>query len=136
LCRQRFGADAVALIGMGTHQGTVAAADDWDGEMEVKRVNPSRANSVERLFHDAGIPRCLLDLSRDNAATRMLHASKLERFIGVIYRPATELQSHYAEASLARQFDAFLWFDETTAVVPLAPAPMKSGLPDTYPFGL
>jgi len=50
-----------------------------------------------------------------------LRPSRLERFIGVIYRPATELQSHYAETSLAQQFDAFLWFDETTAVTPLAP---------------
>lgn len=136
LCRERFGAESVALIGMGTHEGTVAAADDWDGEMKAKRVNPSRSDSVERLFHDAGVTRCLLDLSHDNPATRALRSPKLERFIGVIYRPATELQSHYAEASLAQQFDAFLWFDETTAVTPLAPAHVKPGLPDTYPFGL
>jgi protein-L-isoaspartate(D-aspartate) O-methyltransferase len=136
LCRERFGAGAVALVGMGTHQGTVAAADDWDGDMKVTRVNASRRDSVERVFHDSGIARCLLDLSRDNPATRALRSSRLERFIGVIYRPATELQSHYAEAALAQQFDAFLWFDETTAVTPLAPAHMKLGLPDTYPFGL
>jgi erythromycin esterase-like protein len=136
LCRESFGAESVALIGMGTHEGTVAAADDWDGDMKVKRVNPSRSDSVERLFHDAGVARCLLDLSRDNPAARALRSPKLERFIGVIYRPATELQSHYAEASLAQQFDAFLWFDETTAVVPLAPAHVKPGLPNTYPFGL
>ena len=90
LCRERFGAESVALIGMGTHQGTVAAADDWDGDMKVKRVNPSRADSVERLFHDAGVDRCLLDLSRDSPAARSLRASRLERFIGVIYRLATE----------------------------------------------
>jgi erythromycin esterase-like protein len=136
LCRERFGAESVALIGMGTHQGTVAAADDWDSAMKVKRVNPSRSDSVERILHDAGVARCLLDLSRDDPATRALRPSRLERFIGVIYRPATELQSHYAEASLAQQFDAFLWFDETTAVTPLAQARVKPGLPDTYPFGL
>jgi erythromycin esterase-like protein len=87
------------------------------------------------LFHNAGIDRCLLDLSSDHPATRALRSSRLERFIGVIYRPATELQSHDAEASLAQQFDAFLSFDETTAVTPLAPAHVKRGLPDTYPFG-
>ena len=54
--------ESVALIGMGTHQGTVAAADDWDGDMKVKRVNPSRADRVERLFHDAGVDRCLARL--------------------------------------------------------------------------
>lgn len=62
LCRERFAAESVALVGMGTHQG---AADDWDGDMKVKQVNPSRSDSVERLFHDAGIAQCLLDLSHD-----------------------------------------------------------------------
>jgi erythromycin esterase-like protein len=114
----------------------VAADDDWDGDMEIKRVNPSRSDSVERIFHDAGVARRLLDQSSDNPATRALRPCRLERFIRVIYRTATELQSHYAEASLARQFDALLWFDEMTAAVPLAPAHANPGLPDTYPFGL
>jgi len=54
----------------------------------------------------------------------------------VIYRPDTELMSHYAEASLPQQFDAFVWFDETSAVTPLQPEAAKAGMPDTYPFGL
>ncbi|RVC58701.1 hypothetical protein EN779_18255, partial [Mesorhizobium sp. M4B.F.Ca.ET.088.02.2.1] len=60
----------------------------------------------------------------------------LERFIGVIYRPETELRSHYADASLPQQFDAFLWFDTTEAVTPLGPEHVRTGVPDTYPFGL
>jgi erythromycin esterase-like protein len=135
LCRERFGPESVALVGMGTHAGTVAAADDWDGDMNVKRVNPSRSDSVERLFHDAGVARCLLDLSHDNPAARALRSPKLERFIGVIYRPTTELQSHYAEASLAQQFDAFLWFDETTAVTPLAAADARPACPTPIRLG-
>jgi len=136
LCRQHFGAEQVALIGMGTHAGTVAAATDWDGEMEIKRINPSRPDSYERQFHDAGVPRFLLDLTTDGAAVRALKKQRLERFIGVIYRPETELMSHYADASLPQQFDAFLWFDETRAVTPLGPEHAEPGLPDTYPFGL
>lgn len=137
LCRERFGGNA-ALIGFGTHTGTVAAATDWDGDMEVKRVRPSRADSYERLCHDAGMPRFLLDLSkeRNEAVHRALLAPKLERFIGVIYRPETELQSHYSEACLPRQFDAYVWFDETEAVTPLGPEHARSGAADTYPFGL
>jgi erythromycin esterase-like protein len=65
-----------------------------------------------------------------------LREPKLERFIGVIYRPDTELMSHYADASLSQQFDAFVWFDETQAVEPLTRSPGSSGGPDTYPFGL
>jgi len=136
LCRERFG-DAAALIGLGTHTGTVAAATDWDGDMEVKRVRPSRADSVERLCHDAGVPRFLLDLRRDEALRRRLAETRLERFIGVIYRPETELMSHYSDVALSRQFDAYVWFDETRAVTPLGPKHAPRGeVPETYPFGV
>jgi erythromycin esterase-like protein len=60
---------------------------------------------------------------------------RLERFIGVIYRPETERWSHYREAILPRQFDAWLWFDETQAVTPL-PGEQRPGEDETYPFGL
>ena len=135
LAREHWG-DAVALIGFGTHTGTVAAATDWDGDMEVKRVNPSRRDSYERQCHDSGVDRFLLDLSagRDDALRRRLSEPMLERFIGVIYRPETELWSHYSQAVLARQFDAFVWFDETSAVTPLGPE-HHAGMPETYPFG-
>jgi erythromycin esterase-like protein len=135
LCRQKFG-DQAALIGFGTHTGTVAAASDWDGELEIKRVRPSHRDSYERVCHDADVPRFLLDLGRDQPLRRRLLESRLERFIGVIYRPDTELASHYAGASLPRQFDAFVWFDESSAVTPLGPQHAKPGVPDTYPFGL
>jgi erythromycin esterase-like protein len=119
LCRERLGKDA-ALIGFGTHAGTVAAASDWGGEMEVKRVRPSHRDSYERLCHDASVARFLLDLGTDGALRRRLLEPRLERFIGVIYRPDTELLSHYSDASLPQQFDAFVWFDETSAVKPRA----------------
>ena len=137
LCRERFGDDA-ALIGFGTHAGTVAAATDWDGDMEVKRVRPSHRDSYERLCHECGVSRFLLDLGEnlDEAVRRRLLEPRLERFIGVIYRPETELMSHYADASLPQQFDTFVWFDETSAVTPLGPQHAKPGIPDTYPFGL
>src|SRR3954447_495499 len=131
------GPDAV-LIGCGTHTGTVAAATDWDGPMEIKRVRPSHRDSYERLCHEAGVPRFLLDLAqgRHDALRWRLLEPRLERFIGVIYRPETELLSHYSHASLPQQFDAFVWFDETSAVTPLGPQHAKAGVPDTYPFGL
>ncbi len=135
LCREKF-ADAAFLIGFGTHTGTVAAASDWDGGMQVMQVRPSRADSYERLFHDAGATRGLLEFRRDETLRRRLLEPRLERFIGVIYRPNTELQSHYAEASLPQQFDGFLWFDEMHAVRPLRSEHRPAGVPDTYPFGL
>jgi erythromycin esterase-like protein len=120
LCRERFG-DEAALIGFGTHTGTVACATDWDGPMEVKRVNPSRPDSYERLAHDTGIPRFLLDLREGmpEPLRAALEEARLERFIGVIYRPETERWSHYSDCTLPGQFDAYAWFDETRAVTPL-----------------
>ena len=135
LCREQFGRDA-ALIGFGTHGGRVAAATDWDGDMEVKRINPSRPDSYERQFHDSGEPRFLLDLSpgRHEALRARLAEPRLERFIGVIYRPDTEYWSHYSQATMSEQFDAFVWFDETNPVTPLGPEHHR-GMPETYPFG-
>jgi len=140
LCREHFG-DEAALIGFGTHAGTVAAASEWDGDMEVMRVRPSHRDSYERLCHDAGVPRFLLDLregrgEQADALRGRLLDPRLERFIGVIYRPETELRSHYAEASLPGQFDAYVWFDESSAVTPLGPEHARPGAPATYPFAL
>jgi erythromycin esterase-like protein len=82
------------------------------------------------------VPHFLLDLARDEALRRRLMEPRLERFIGVIYRPDTELMSHYAQASLPQQFDAYAWFNETSAVTPLGREHAEPGLPETYPFEL
>jgi protein-L-isoaspartate(D-aspartate) O-methyltransferase len=135
LCREAFG-NASYAIGFGTDHGTVAAATDWDGDMEVKRVQPSLHNSYERLCHAAGVPRFLLPLrDREKPHVRGLMRPRLERAIGVIYRPESERASHYFEAVLPRQFDEYVWFDETNAVTPLG-AEHVAGLPETYPFGV
>ncbi|MBV9930903.1 MAG: protein-L-isoaspartate(D-aspartate) O-methyltransferase [Alphaproteobacteria bacterium] len=137
LAKQKFGEQA-RLIGFGTHTGTVAAADDWDEPMAVKQVRPSLPDSYERMCHDAGVPRFLLDLRQERIPAELEQAlmrPRLERFIGVIYRPETERWSHYAEATLPRQFDAWVWFDETEAVRPLA-GEQRPGDDATYPFGL
>jgi erythromycin esterase-like protein len=136
LCRERFGKAAV-LIGFGTDRGTVAAATDWDGPMEIKQVRPAHPDSYERLCRDSGVDRFLVDLREGQSPNlrRGLLYPRLERAIGVIYRPETELASHYFDASLPRQFDAYLWFEETRAMTPL-PTTQRAGVPETYPFGL
>ena len=137
LCKERFGDDA-RLIGFGTHTGTVAAADDWDEPMRIKTVRPSLEGSHERMSHDSGLRRFLLDLRPEEIGRELRNAlqeERLERFIGVIYRPETERWSHYSDCFLHRQFDAWVWFDETEAVTPL-PGEMRPGEEETYPFGL
>lgn len=136
LCRTAYGTDAV-LIGFGTDRGTVAAADDWDGPMRIKDILPARADSYERVFRQSGVARSLTDLREPRLAELrdILSSPRLERAIGVVYRPETELQSHYFQAVLPEQFDAFVWFEETRAVTPLPTVP-PHGVPETYPFGL
>ena len=137
LAKERFGSEA-RLIGFGTHTGTVAAADDWDEPMKIKEVRPSLADSYERASHDSRLPRFLLDLRPEQIGREIKEAlmePRLERFIGVIYRPETERWSHYSECILPRQYDGWVWFDETTAVTPL-PGEQRPGEEETYPFGL
>ena len=134
LCRTAF-RDAAVLVGFGTDRGTVAAADDWDQPMQFKTVVPSRPDSYERVFRHTGIPRSLTDLRENQQVHEILSQPRLERAIGVIYRPETELQSHYFEAVLPEQFDAYVWFEETSAITPL-PAGRPHGVPETYPFGV
>jgi protein-L-isoaspartate(D-aspartate) O-methyltransferase len=136
LCRERFGRDAFS-IGFGTHSGTVAAASDWDGPMRIMTVRPSLPSSYEALCHETREPRFMLSLREPGRAALLegLAGPRLERAIGVIYRPETELQSHYFQAVLPRQFDEFIWFDQSRAVEPL-PAAKIPGMPDTYPFGV
>jgi len=134
LCRTAFRDEAV-LIGFGTDRGRVAAADDWDEPMQIKTVLPSRPDSYERVFRHTGVPRSLIDLRGNGEVREVLSQPRLERAIGVIYRPETELQSHYFEAVLPEQFDAYVWFEQTSAVTPL-PTERPHGVPETYPFGV
>lgn len=120
LCREAFGDDVYA-IGQGTDHGTVAAASEWEGPMEIKTVRPSHPDSYERVMHLAEMQAFFLPLSKpkNTQLTSALAPRRLERAIGVIYHPETERLSHYFDASLPGQFDEWIWFDETSPVRPL-----------------
>jgi len=135
LCRKAFGEDSYR-IGFGTDHGTVAAASNWDGAMEIKQVRPSHPQSYEQLFHRTNKPGLILPLrdGHELDVTSELTQPRLERAIGVIYRPETEVASHYFEAELPRQFNEYVWIDRTKAVTPI-PTGELQGMPDTYPFG-
>jgi protein-L-isoaspartate(D-aspartate) O-methyltransferase len=138
LCRREF-PSSCHLIGFGTDHGTVAAASAWDKPMQIMEVRPSHAQSYERLCHTAQTPAFILAVSKRSSAPKQLLEElmkpRLERAIGVVYRPDMELASHYFEAVLPQQFDDYIWFDRSQAVTPLE-ASILVGLPDTYPFGL
>jgi protein-L-isoaspartate(D-aspartate) O-methyltransferase len=136
LCRKAFGPQAYA-IGFGTHAGQVAAADSWGGDMQVMELRPSVAGSHERVFHDSGVPGLLLPLRALPADPDLagLRESRLQRAVGVLYRPQTEMVSHYYESVLPEQYDEYIWFDRSHAVTALDSLSLE-GLPQTYPFGL
>jgi erythromycin esterase-like protein len=136
LMRERF-AGATCLVGYTTAHGTVTAASDWGEAVELKRVRPALAESYEHLFHEAAGPRFLMSFE-DPFTHRTLMKPRLERAIGVIYRPDTERQSHYFYASLPSQFDAVIHFDHTTALRPLEITPEWDApeVAETYPTGV
>lgn len=137
LVRQRYGREAL-LIGFTTHTGTVTAADDWGTPAQRKKVRPALPDSYEGLFHETGVGNFYLELNNAGAVVAELNHPRLERAIGVIYRPETERQSHYFRAQLPTQFDAILHYDTTRAVEPLErTGEWKRGeLPETYPTAL
>jgi erythromycin esterase-like protein len=137
LVREKSGRDVV-LIGFTTHHGTVTAASDWGGIAERKRVRSALPGSYETLFHSILAAPFLLTWQANEAVGNALRDARLERAIGVIYRPETERMSHYFHARLPEQFDAVLHFDETRAVEPLEyTAEWEAGeLPETFPFAV
>ncbi len=136
LCRKGFPTQTFH-IGFGTDHGTVAAASAWNGPMEVKSIQPSHPQSYERQFHLTNTPGLILPMRTGHEldVVTELANPRLERAIGVIYRPETELASHYFEAVLPKQFDEYIWIDKTSAISPLPSGQIK-GVPDTYPFGV
>jgi erythromycin esterase-like protein len=136
LVKARYGARAVS-VGFTTYEGNVAAASDWDAPVEKKKVRPALPESYEALFH-AAHPRDFLMVFKGAANLGGLLEPRLERAIGVIYRPDTERASHYFHASITGQFDAVIHMDRTHAVKPLERTTEwdSDTVPETYPFSV
>jgi erythromycin esterase-like protein len=131
LVRERVGADAALLVGFTTYAGTVTAASDWDRPPERKRVRRALPGSWEELFHAREEDRFLVDAAG-------IAGRRIERAIGVVYRPETERASHYFNARLADQFDVVIHIDETHALEPLeVTSGWRAGdVAETYPWGV
>lgn len=136
LARERWGVE-VASVGFTTYAGTVTAASAWGAVAERKRVRPGLEESWEETIHRRGADRIVLG-SAELSADAELAGTRLERAIGVIYRPQSERLSHYFEANLAKQFNAVIQIDTTTALEPLEPSSEWTAgeLPETYPSGV
>jgi protein-L-isoaspartate(D-aspartate) O-methyltransferase len=120
LCRREFG-ESVHLVGFGVAHGTVTAAREWGGPPETTTLSPAHPESYEHLCRLARLPAFILPL-RDPfhpEAREELRSPRLQRAIGAVYRPQTEMASHYFQSSLSDQFDEYVWFDRGTGVIPL-----------------
>lgn len=137
LVRQHFPNESCS-VGFMTDHGTVTAASEWDAPTERKRVRPAMEGSFEAMFRGIEWPRFFLDLRNDSEVRFNLAHPRLERAIGVIYKPETERRSHYFRAQLSHQFDAVLYFDETRAVEPLERTSEwdRSEVAETFPSGM
>ncbi|QYF96145.1 erythromycin esterase family protein [Massilia sp. PAMC28688] len=135
LVRERYPGQA-RLIGFSTYDGQVMAASQWDGPAQRKDIVPALPGSYEALLHEAKEGNYFLPLTCGSAATKMLQRRRLQRAIGVIYRPETERASHYFDACMHDQFDAVIQIDHTTALTPLPATPdVSADIPETYPEG-
>ncbi|WP_280444700.1 erythromycin esterase family protein [Nocardia brasiliensis] len=137
LVRERHGARC-RVIGFSTCSGTVTAARDWGGPAIEENVRVALPSSMEELMHDTGHREFLLRMDIPGAATEAMRQPRLQRAIGVVYRPGTERQSHYFHTRPAEQFDALIHIDTTTALEPLEKVGggIEGTTPETYPSGL
>jgi predicted phosphoribosyltransferase len=137
LVRERH-PDDCSVIGFTTYTGTVTAADDWGGPAQRKWVRPALPDSAEELFHEAGQKEFMIAFGSAPPAADLLSSARLERAIGVIYRPETERASHYFRARVSDQFDAVIHIDETRAVEPLERTTrwQLGDVPETYPYAV
>jgi len=136
LCKEQYGSKSYH-IGFGTHTGTVAAARNWGEPMEVINVNDSLENSYEYLCHKTNVSNFTLPLRpeySDNNLSEFLSKPRLQRAIGVVYKPATELRSHYYKTVLPSQFDEYIWFNKSQAITPITNTNNIHKLLESHPF--
>ena len=134
LARQRWGHEAVVLIGFGSYEGTVVASDEWGAPMQIMQVPEGKKDSWEWLLQAAGKENKLLLLDELKDAAGLDHKIG-HRAIGVVYHPGYEY-GNYVPSLLPARYDAFLYIHHTKALHPMHLQPHGGQIPETYPFGV
>lgn len=135
LVRRGHGRDDVAIVGFGSHRGTVIAGDSWGAPMRRIRVPPARPGSWEDVFHRIGGDQLYIFDDRWNE--RIVLEPRGHRAIGVVYHPEREKFGNYVPTMLPRRYDAFVFVDESNALHPLHMEPHAAhDPPETYPWGV
>lgn len=138
LARERYGHENVALVGFGTHRGTVLAGQAWDHPEEVMPLPSAREGSYEHFFHQAALKSdcdqffCLF--GRDSSPE--FDETRGHRAVGVVYDPARESRGQYVPTELSKRYDAFVFVDKTEALKSLHTPFVKGEFPETWPSGI
>jgi erythromycin esterase len=131
LVRERYGERDSVLVGLGSHHGSVVAASGWGEPARRMTMPPARRGSIESLFHDTLGDRALFVFPEELPAWAVEEQD--HRAVGVVYRPKAERWGNYVPTILGRRYDAFLWFDETTALQPLEGTSAHGEERETWP---
>ncbi|SDJ00605.1 Erythromycin esterase homolog [Arthrobacter subterraneus] len=134
LVREQHSEDGVVLIGFGSYQGKVLAADYWGGEVEAMTMPPAREGSTEEAIHRTLGQRSALFVFKGDEES-WASQSRDHRAIGVVYTPHAERWGNYVPTVLDRRYDVFLWIDETTALTSLHGMEPAGGELQTWPTG-
>ena len=138
LARESYGETEVALVGFGTHRGTVMAGEEWGAPMQVMPVPPAREDSWEAMLHAAGGGDDLLVLfdGTDNGGIVGLDRVLPHRAIGVVYDPQMERYGNWVPTLVARRYDAFVYIDESSAVTAIADTSGRMEEMEAFPSGM
>ncbi|MGZ3692841.1 MAG: erythromycin esterase family protein [Bdellovibrionota bacterium] len=139
LAREKWGEDRVSLVGFGTYEGEVIAAQAWDGRIEKMPLPRGAEGSYESAFHkvaQAKGPEFWLDLTSEQAKSGPLREIRGHRAVGVVYHPAYERRGNYVPTSLADRYDHFLFFNKTSGLKPILQDFEHHEIPETWPQGM
>ena len=135
LTRERYGRTSVAILGLGTHGGTVVAATAWGDRAQVMPVPAARSGSLEDILHEH-VPDQALFVFPESGRPAVLTDWLDHRAIGVVYHPERERLGNYVPTRLGDRYDAFCWLDRTTGLHPLHVRHVDVSEPETYPAGV
>jgi erythromycin esterase-like protein len=134
LVRKEYGEKNVYIVGFGSYQGSVIAAERWGAPIKKMEVPPAIKGSWEHMLHQLGATDKII-LSRELAGNSFLNRSIGHRAIGVVYHPQREHLGNYVPSIIPKRYDAFVYIDKTKALRPLGTKPKENEPPDLYPSG-
>ena len=126
LLRKEYGPSHVFIVGFGSFQGSVIAAEKWGNPYQKMQVPAAVAGSWEEILHEQGAFNKII-FSREIIRNRNLNGWINQRAIGVVYQPKREKLGNYMPSIIPQRYDAFLFIDQTNALHPID-SPVRSAL--------